>query len=214
DGRQLFLGAEEGHGGLGARPPSPRGGEGDGGGGERLAIEHLEQRPLVRRRALEEPVTRGPAGTGVDLGQAGEKALPLRGRKELRQHGVDEAVHARGTGARRVGFGENVLRHGGHELDLGSAECAGRPRAVGHASGGRVAAARHPVEGKRRAWPSSRRHPTITYSGSVPVIAVTGKGTALAVPRGTGIPSTGRIDVKRPTAVTPRGLCLSLFVPL
>src|SRR5204862_6137704 len=88
------------------------------------------------------------------------------------------------------------------------------PRRDHYASGGRVAAARHPVEGKRRAWPSSRRHPTITYSGSVPVIAVTGKGTALAVPRGTGIPSTGRIDVKRPTAVSPRGLCLSLFVPL
>src|SRR5439155_6092648 len=32
--------------------------------------------------------------------------------------------------------------------------------------------------------------------------------------RGTGIPSTRRIDVKRPTAVAPRGFCLSLFVRL
>src|SRR3977135_3637946 len=54
----------------------------------------------------------------------------------------------------------------------------------------------------------------MTCPRAVCVIDITGRARRLRSHREPGFPSTWRIDVKRPTAVTPRGVCLSLFVSL
>src|SRR5882762_291248 len=52
----------------------------------------------------------------------------------------------------------------------------------------------------------------MTCPRAVCVIDITGRARRLRSHREPGFRSTWRIDVKRPTAVTPRGVCLSLFV--
>src|SRR5439155_1146080 len=78
-------------------------------GGERPAIELIEQRALLVRRAPQKATPVAALRPGVYVREAGQKTPSLLVRRGVREHGVDEAVHAHGAGAGRIGLGKNVL---------------------------------------------------------------------------------------------------------
>src|SRR5260221_5035367 len=112
---------------------------------KRLLLHCREQCNLSFRRELEERCSMRRTRTFVHVGEPRKEVLALLRPEDVCEQSIDERVHARGSGSRRVGRRNDELRERAEELTL-----LWREHFKRHTRGGRTGASADGARPRKR----------------------------------------------------------------